>query len=250
MRADSFSRHYMLIGILMTKPYQHWKYCPPRAWCQTNTCWEKEQNGRFLKNPVSINQDPSVCLGFGCLASGHGDSQMCNEKRKPGSGQQQCLWEHFKCSEHSGTNEKGCSLRRDEGRMGTPLWSVHYIRESACVVWAHREAGSGNRVAPPSIPNQVCLFQSVLQGLGMGPGPPHPPTLWQSGNRTAKHPNNKNIGSLRTAKSTIPKMFLPIAHPMMAVPMGGRRWTFMHGELIRGDGEEGSVISIRLLPLP
>lgn len=76
---------------------------------------------------------------------------MCNEKRKPGSGQQQCLWERFKCSEHSGTNEKGCSLRRDEGRIGTPLWSGVYII---------------------SVSRRV-LFE-LTEKLALGAGLPHP----------------------------------------------------------------------------
>lgn len=126
-----------------------------------------------MKNPVSINQGPSVCLGFGCLASGHGDSQMCNEKRKPGSGQQQCLWERFKCSEHSGTNEKGCSLRRDEGRIGTPLWTGAYFISVCCMssprswLW---EPGCPTPISETSVFVSECPPKS-----GDGSRPPSPP---------------------------------------------------------------------------
>lgn len=143
-----------------------------------------------MKNPVSINQGPSVCLGFGCLASGHGDSQMCNEKRKPGPGQQQCLWERFKCSEHSGTNAKGCSLRRDDGRIGTPLWSGVYftsVSRHVCLssprswLW---ELGCPTPTSEPSVFVSKCPPRS---GDGSSPSSsPNSVTEWEENSKTPR----------------------------------------------------------------
>lgn len=133
----------------------------------------------------------------------------------------------------------------------------------SCVLWEETKAGlephCGVECTLYSWVGVCCLssLRSWLWELGC-PTPISEPSVFASkcpprsgdGKRTAKHPDNKNLGSLRTAKSTVLKMFLPIAHPMMAVPVRGRKWTFIHGELISEDGEEGSVISSRLLPLP
>lgn len=84
----------------------------------------------------------------------------------------------FKCGGLSGTNEKGCSPRREDGSLGNPtVESAIYVM---LVSWhvlfelAKKEAeksGPGSQGTPPPFQNQVCLFQSVLQGLGMDVAP-------------------------------------------------------------------------------
>lgn len=172
----------------MTKPHQHRKYCPPRAWCQTNTCWEKEQNGRFLKNPVSINQGPSVCLGFGCLASGH-KIHRCVMRRKTGSGQQQRLWEHFLSAASILAPMKRGVLWEETKAGLKPHCGVEcilYPWVGVCCLSSPRswlwEPGYPTPISEPSVFVSKCPPWS-----GDGPRPPSPPnsvTEWKENSKT------------------------------------------------------------------